>query len=99
MDSPNLQISTNDLVINALFAFSPKFNPFDIPAAVHIDNTARVHTLTKDHNEKLHTLIEKFEERTGIPILINTSLNIKGRPIVENPEDVIELFKFVTMRN
>ena len=71
----------------------PCKRPFDIPAAVHIDNTARVQTLTKDHNEKLHTLIEKFEERTGIPILINTSLNIKGRPIVENPEDVIELFK------
>ena len=70
----------------------PCKKPFNIPAAVHIDNSARVQTLTKDHNEKLYTLIEKFEVLSGIPILINTSLNVKGEPIVESPDDAIDLF-------
>ncbi len=71
----------------------PCKKPYDIPAAVHIDNTARVQTLSREHNEKLYTLIEKFEEKSGIPIVINTSLNVKGQPIVETPIDAIELFK------
>ena len=70
----------------------PCKRPFDIPAAVHIDNTARVQTLAQEHNPKLYKLIEKFEERTGIPIVINTSLNVKGQPIVETPPDVVKLF-------
>jgi carbamoyltransferase len=52
-----------------------------------------VQTLTKEHNEKLYTLIERFEEKSGIPILINTSLNVKGEPIVESPDDAVDLFK------
>tara|TARA_R100000541_G_scaffold59167_1_gene72143 strand:- start:962 stop:1591 length:630 start_codon:yes stop_codon:yes gene_type:complete len=71
----------------------PCKKPFDIPAAVHIDNSARVQTLTKDHNEKLYTLIERFEAVSGVPILINTSLNVKGEPIVESPTDAMDLFK------
>lgn len=70
----------------------PCKKPFDIPSAVHIDNSARVQTLTREHNEKLYTLIEKFEERSGIPVVINTSLNVKGEPIVETPYDVVKLF-------
>jgi|TARA_B110000914_G_scaffold226249_1_gene250040 carbamoyltransferase len=71
----------------------PCKKPFDIPAAVHIDNSARVQTLTKDHNEKLYTLIEEFEALSGVPVLINTSLNVKGEPIVESPNDAMDLFK------
>ena len=71
----------------------PCKRPFEIPSAVHIDNTARVQTLEKDHNPKLYNLIEKFEGLSGIPIVINTSLNIKGQPIVESPNDAFELFK------
>lgn len=71
----------------------PCKKPFQIPAAVHIDNTARVQTLTKGHNEKLYNLIEKFESLSGIPIVINTSLNVKGEPIVESPDDAMDLFK------
>lgn len=70
----------------------PCKKPYDIPAAVHIDNTARVQTLSREHNEKLYTLIEKFEEKSGVPVVINTSLNVKGQPIVETPDDVIKLF-------
>lgn len=71
----------------------PCKKPFDIPGAVHIDNSARVQTLTKEHNEKLYTLIERFEAISGVPILINTSLNVKGEPIVESPDDAMDLFK------
>lgn len=71
----------------------PCKKPFDIPSAVHIDNTARVQTLTKEHNEKMYTLIEKFEQRSGIPIVINTSLNVNGQPIVETPNEAMELFE------
>ncbi len=71
----------------------PCKKPFDIPAAVHIDNSARVQTLTKEHNEKLYTLIEKFESISGVPVLINTSLNVKGEPIVESPNDALDLFE------
>ena len=71
----------------------PCKRPFEIPSAVHIDNTARVQTLTKDHNSKLYELIEKFESISGIPIVINTSLNVKGEPIVETPDDAMRLFQ------
>jgi carbamoyltransferase len=70
----------------------PCKRPFEIPAAVHIDNSARVQTLTRDHNPKLYELIERFEAISGIPIVINTSLNVKGEPIVESPDDVLKLF-------
>lgn len=70
----------------------PCKRPFDIPSGVHIDNTARVQTLRKEDNDLLYNLIYKFYERTGVPILLNTSLNIKGRPIVEDPWQAMKLF-------
>ena len=70
----------------------PCKKPVEIPAAVHIDNTSRVQTLSRDHNPKLYNLIEKFEEKSGIPIVINTSLNVKGEPIVETPADAVRLY-------
>lgn len=62
-----------------------------IPAVVHVDGTARVHTVSKDINKKYYELIKKFKEKTGIPILLNTSLNIDG-PICQSPEDAFECF-------
>lgn len=70
----------------------PCKKPFDIPSGVHIDNTARVQTLRREDNEKLYDLIYKFYEKTGVPILLNTSLNIKGRPIIEDPWQAMDLF-------
>jgi carbamoyltransferase len=71
----------------------PCKKPFEIPAGVHIDNTARVQTLRKEDNEKLYELIYKFYEKTDVPILLNTSLNVKGRPIVEDPWQAMNLFE------
>jgi len=58
------------------------------PAAVHVDDTARLQTVHRDLNPMFHRLIEAFADRTGLPILLNTSFNLGGEPIVEKPSDV-----------
>ena len=63
-----------------------------IPAIVHVDGTARVQTIRQDQNERLYRLIKEFDAITGVPVLLNTSFNVKGEPIVETPEDAIRLF-------
>jgi carbamoyltransferase len=63
-----------------------------IPAIVHVDGTARVQTIRKDQNERPYRLIEAFDAITGVPVLLNTSFNVKGEPIVETPEDAIACF-------
>jgi carbamoyltransferase len=64
-----------------------------IPAVTHVDGTARVQTINKNTNAKLWSLVKEFENITGIPVLINTSFNLKGEPIVCSPEDAISCFK------
>lgn len=61
-----------------------------VPAVVHVDNTGRVQTLTRQNNGRFYELVSKFFERTGVPILLNTSFNVMGRPIVETPADAIQ---------
>ncbi len=63
-----------------------------IPSVVHIDGTARVQTLYNDLNPLLYKILEKFYLLSGVPILSNTSFNLKGKPIVESPKDAIETF-------
>jgi carbamoyltransferase len=63
-----------------------------IPAIVHVDGTARVQTVRREHNERLYRLLEEFDALTGVPVLLNTSFNVKGEPIVETPEDAINCF-------
>lgn len=67
--------------------------PKEIPAVTHVDGTARFQTVTKESNERIYHLIKEFEKITGIPVLINTSLNGKSQPILETPEDGLEFFK------
>jgi len=64
-----------------------------IPAVTHVDGTARVQTVSRQQNELLHKLLFAFEKKTGIPILLNTSLNDRGQPIVNNVKDIIDLLK------
>ena len=64
----------------------------EIPAVVHIDNSARVQTVDKSNNPKFRKLIESFYEETDCPVLLNTSFNVKGQPIVNSPEDAINCF-------
>lgn len=64
----------------------------EIPACVHLDDTARVQTLEANDNPKLHRLIASFYEKTGVPMVVNTSFNLRGEPIVCSPEDAINCF-------
>jgi carbamoyltransferase len=63
-----------------------------IPAVVHVDGSARVQTVRQDQNEHLYRLLKEFDALTGVPVLLNTSFNIKGEPIVETPQDAFECF-------
>ena len=63
-----------------------------IPAIVHVDGTARVQTLRRETNERLYRLLKEFEALTGVPVLLNTSFNVKGEPIVETPLDAVRCF-------
>jgi carbamoyltransferase len=63
-----------------------------IPAITHVDGTGRVQTVSKQHNPKYYQLIEEFERLTGVPVVLNTSFNIRGEPIVLHPQQAIECF-------
>ena len=64
----------------------------EIPAVTHVDYSARVQTVHKETNPRYHKLISKFEEKTGSPVIVNTSFNVRGEPIVCTPEDSYRCF-------
>ena len=61
-----------------------------IPSVIHVDGTCRIQTVTEDQNEHYYKLIQAFEKITDVPILFNTSFNLGGQPLVENPIDAFE---------
>ncbi len=61
-----------------------------ILATVHIDDTCRVQTVNSSSNKKFYELLKKVNEKVNIPVLLNTSFNIKGQPIVNSPDDAIK---------
>lgn len=63
-----------------------------LPSVVHRDDSARIQTVTEESDPKYYRLLKAFKELTGIPILLNTSFNRRGMPIVETPEQAIEFF-------
>jgi len=63
-----------------------------IPAVTHVDRSARVQTVHRESNPLFHALISRFKDLTGSPVLINTSFNVRGEPIVENPEQAYVCF-------
>jgi carbamoyltransferase len=64
----------------------------DIPAVTHIDYSARVQTVHQETNPRFHALLSAFKARTGCPVLVNTSFNVRGEPIVCTPEDAFRCF-------
>jgi carbamoyltransferase len=64
----------------------------DIPAVTHVDYSARLQTVDRDRHGRFYTLIDRFRLKTGCPILINTSFNVRGEPIVCTPEDAYRCF-------
>jgi carbamoyltransferase len=76
-----------------LFVFDVKPDKRErIPSACHVDGTARVQTVNRRQNPRYHGLLEAFAARTGVPVLINTSFNTRGKPIVCTPRDALECF-------
>ena len=64
----------------------------EIPAVTHVDYTARVQTVTKNTNSRYYDLISKFKNKTGCPVMVNTSFNVRGEPIVCSPTDAFNCF-------
>ena len=64
----------------------------DIPAVTHVDYSARIQTVHKETNPRYHALIQRFNQRTGCPVIVNTSFNVRGEPIVGTPEDAFRCF-------
>jgi carbamoyltransferase len=63
-----------------------------IPAVTHVDYSARVQTVHQDTNPRYHALLSAFKARTGCPVLVNTSFNVRGEPIVCTPEEAFHCF-------
>ena len=64
----------------------------DIPAVTHVDYSARIQTVHADTNARFHALLTAFKAATGCPVLVNTSFNVRGEPIVCTPEDAFRCF-------
>ena len=63
-----------------------------MPAITHVDYSARIQTVHADTNPRYHALISKFKEKTGFPLVLNTSFNVRGEPIVCTPTDAFKCF-------
>ena len=87
------EIKVKDNNPNALFGIE-KLNQKRsiIPAVTHVDYSARIQTVHKETNEKFYKLLQAFKKRTGCSVLINTSFNVRGEPIVCDPKDAIKCF-------
>jgi carbamoyltransferase len=68
-----------------------------IPAVTHVDYSARVQTVDESRNPLLHQLLTRFHARTGSPVMINTSFNVRGEPIVCTPEEALRCFQMTDM--
>jgi carbamoyltransferase len=68
--------------------------PKIVPSIVHQDGTSRVQTVSKKDNPNLYKLLKKWDEFSGVPILLNTSLNIKNQPLLNDKNDLVEWEKY-----
>jgi len=73
-----------------VYPFRPEMRHL-VPAVVHVDGTGRLQTVRNEESPLFHRLIDAYYRKTGIPILLNTSLNVMGEPIVETPSDALLL--------
>jgi carbamoyltransferase len=64
----------------------------EVPAITHVDYSARIQTVHRETNPRYYALLRAFEARTGCPLLVNTSFNVRGEPIVCTPEDAYRCF-------
>jgi carbamoyltransferase len=64
----------------------------ELPSITHVDYSARIQTVHQETNPRFHKLLDEFEDATGCPVLVNTSFNVRGEPIVCSPEDAYRCF-------
>ena len=82
-----------DFESKLMLFIAPIRQPDKIPAVAHVDGTARLQTMSREDNPRVYELIEEFDRLTGVPVILNTSLNDNGEPLVETPQDAINFFK------
>ena len=85
-----LEISSDDATKQGLAKLAVVRS--QVPAITHVDGSARVQSVAADVNPRYHRLLKEFEKRSGVPIVINTSFNVRGEPIVLSPEDAYRCF-------
>jgi carbamoyltransferase len=68
-----------------------------VPAITHVDNSARVQTVDRERHPRMHRIVDRFREKTGCPVIINTSFNVRGEPIVNSPRDAYRCFMATDM--
>ena len=68
-----------------------------VPAVTHVDYSARIQTVDAERHPRLHGLMRRFKDKTGCPVIINTSFNVRGEPIVCSPEDAYRCFMGTNM--
>ena len=90
--NPNKKIEMNDKQKNLFGIDKLNIKRSEIPAVTHVDYSARVQTVTKEKNNRYYDLISKFKEKTGCPVIVNTSFNVRGEPIVNTPSDAFNCF-------
>ena len=86
----NLQMSEEEEKLFGIDKLNIKRS--EIPAVTHVDYTARIQTVHENTNKKYYNLIKKFKEITNCPVIVNTSFNVRGEPIVNTPEDAFNCF-------
>jgi len=90
--STNIKIEMNDEQKKLFGIDKLNIKRSEIPAVTHIDYSARIQTVNEKTNKPYYDLISKFKERTGCPLLVNTSFNVRGEPIVNSPTDAFNCF-------
>tara|TARA_B100000989_G_scaffold298669_1_gene289033 strand:+ start:637 stop:2472 length:1836 start_codon:yes stop_codon:yes gene_type:complete len=90
--SPDKKIEMNDGHKKLFGIDKLNIKRSEIPAVTHVDYSARIQTVSKETNKPYYDLISKFKEKTGCPVIINTSFNVRGEPIVNTPKDAFNCF-------
>ena len=90
--NPNKKIEMNDEQKKLFGIDKLNIKRSEIPAVTHVDYSARIQTVTKNTNNRYYDLISKFKEKTGCPVIVNTSFNVRGEPIVNTPTDAFNCF-------
>ena len=85
-----IKMSDNELKLFGIDRLNVKRS--EIPAVTHVDYSARIQTVDRETNPKYFKLIENFKIKTGCPVLVNTSFNVRGEPIVNTPTDAFNCF-------